>query len=180
MDEIEQDDNDQDSYLAKSAGAGRIGKAAEYLVAAACILATRGELNVSTSIVDDEGVDLVFHKRNNSATLAVQVKSRLTDSKGVQRGSFVAFVRSSTLRPRDDLDMLFVAVDPEVGRYTAAWLVPSPVLAEIVQPNARDLLRFVASLKPDTRDRWSGYRLSPEQLPIKIIERLGELESTPA
>ena len=38
-----------------------MGKAANYLVAAVCILAPRGRLNVSTSIVDDEGVDLVFH-----------------------------------------------------------------------------------------------------------------------
>ena len=48
-----------DEYLDKSPSAGRMGKAVEYLVAASCILATRGELNVSTSLVDDEGVDLV-------------------------------------------------------------------------------------------------------------------------
>ena len=45
----------------QSPDAGRMGKAANYLVAAVCILAPRGRLNVSTSIVDDEGVDLVFH-----------------------------------------------------------------------------------------------------------------------
>jgi hypothetical protein len=58
-----------------------MGKAAEYLVAAACILATRGELNVSTSLVDDEGVDLVFNRRDSPATLAVQVKARMSDGK---------------------------------------------------------------------------------------------------
>ena len=61
-----------------------MGKAVEYLVAAACILSTRGELNVSTSMVDDEGVDLVFHRRDNAATLAVQVKARMSDSKRVR------------------------------------------------------------------------------------------------
>ena len=35
-----------DDYLAKSPDASRMGKAAEYLVAASAILATRGELNV--------------------------------------------------------------------------------------------------------------------------------------
>lgn len=39
----------------KSPSAGRMGTAAEYLVAAVCMLATRGEVNVSTSLVDDEG-----------------------------------------------------------------------------------------------------------------------------
>lgn len=59
-----------DAYTSKSPDAGRLGKAAEYLVAAVCILATRGRLNVSTSIVDDEGIDLVFHLRESTATLA--------------------------------------------------------------------------------------------------------------
>ena len=60
-----------------------MGKAAEHLVAAFCILATRGALNVSTSLVNDEGVDLVFHRRNSTTTLAVQVKARMSDSKRV-------------------------------------------------------------------------------------------------
>lgn len=56
---------DQDDYLLKAPSSARMGKAAEYLVAAACILASRGELNVATSLVDDEGVDLVFHRRGS-------------------------------------------------------------------------------------------------------------------
>ena len=48
--------DDENAYLDESASAGRMGKAVEYLVAAACILSTRGELNVSTSMVDDEGL----------------------------------------------------------------------------------------------------------------------------
>jgi hypothetical protein len=61
-----------DDWRAKSPDASRIGTAVEYLVAATCILASRGELNVSTALVDDEGVDLVFHRRGASATLAVR------------------------------------------------------------------------------------------------------------
>lgn len=38
-------------------------KAVEHLVAASCILISDLELNVSTSYVDDEEVDLVFHRR---------------------------------------------------------------------------------------------------------------------
>lgn len=45
-----------DDYQDKSPAAGRMGKAAELLVAASCILATRGELNVSTALVDDDGL----------------------------------------------------------------------------------------------------------------------------
>src|SRR5215204_4360345 len=107
--------DEEHEYTLKSADAGRMGKAAEYLVAAFCILATRGALNVSTSLVDDEGVDLVFHRRGSTATLAVQVKARMSDSKRIQSEGFVAFVRSQTFVPRDDLDMLFVAIDVTRG-----------------------------------------------------------------
>jgi hypothetical protein len=65
------DNHAEESYLDKSPDAGRMGKAVEHLVAASCIIVTRGRLNVSTALVDDEGVDLVFHRRDSSATLAV-------------------------------------------------------------------------------------------------------------
>ena len=70
-----------------------MGKAVEHLVASSCILASRARLNVSTSLVDDEGVDLVFHRRDGTATLAVQVKARTTDTKVVRGGRFLALVR---------------------------------------------------------------------------------------
>src|SRR4051812_26347869 len=81
-----------------SAGdSARMGKAVEHLVAASSILSTRGALNVSTSLVDDEGVDLVFHARGSTNTLAVQVKSRMSDSKNLrEKGRFVALVRRAT------------------------------------------------------------------------------------
>ena len=89
-----------------------MGKAAEYLIAAACVLRTRGELNVSMSMVDDEGIDLVFHRRVGAATLAVQVKARMSDSQSIQSGE--AWWHSFAPRPsrkRPDLDILFVAID---------------------------------------------------------------------
>ncbi|MCR6490536.1 hypothetical protein M8542_47815 [Amycolatopsis sp. OK19-0408] len=169
------DVEDAGDYLDKSPSAGRMGKAVEYLVAAACILASRGELNVSTSLVDDEGVDLVFNRRGSSATLAVQVKARMSDSKRVRAGSFVAFVRSQTFRPRADLDLLFVAVDVTEARLTTAWLVPSEdYAAQAGPPNSRGRLRFYASLKPNARDRWRDYRLTPAELAPRVLERLAE------
>lgn len=182
MAEVEQLDGDEDEphdgYLDKSASAGRMGKAVEYLVAAACILSTRGELNVSTSMVDDEGVDLVFHRRDSSATLAVQVKARMSDSKRVQSGGFVAFVRSQTFRPRPDLDMLFVAVDIERGAVMKAWLVPSELFAKTLGgPNAAGRFRFVASMKDGSRDRWAARRLEAAELAPAVLARLTALEA---
>ncbi|WIV57791.1 hypothetical protein [Amycolatopsis nalaikhensis] len=162
-----------DEYLSKSASAGRMGKAVEYLIASVCILATRGELNVSTSLVDDEGVDLVFNRRNSSATLAVQVKARMSDSKRVQSDGFVAFVRSQTFRPRADMDLLFVAVDIVEGRIMCAWLIPSEAFAANAgNPNSRGRLRFSASMRETSSDKWVSYRLTAAALPSKILNRL--------
>ena len=168
--------DDENAYLDKSASAGRMGKAVEYLVAAACILSTRGELNVSTSMVDDEGVDLVFHRRDNAATLAVQVKARMSDSKRVQGGNLVAFVRSQTFRARADLDMLFVAVDIERGAVMKAWPVPSVEFASVLKPQNSGKYRFGASLKEGSKDQWASRRLEASELAPAILARLAELE----
>ncbi|GAA1083755.1 hypothetical protein [Pseudonocardia alni] len=166
-----------DDYLDKSPDAARMGKAAEYLVAASAILATRGQLNVSTSLVDDDGVDLVFHRRGHTATLAVQVKSRMADGVLVQSGRVQANVREATFRPRRDLDMLFVVVDPVEGRIVTAWLVPSGEFARLVPtPNGKGRRVFSASAKPDTADRWRGFRLTPADLAGRLLDRLAQLD----
>lgn len=170
------DANPLADYREKSPAAGRMGKAAELLVASACMLSSRGELNAATSLVDDEGVDLVFNRRGSSATLAVQVKARTSESKRAVSGRFVAFVRTQTLRERGDLDLLFVMVDANEARLLAAWLVPSSeFVARAGQQNARGRLRFAASMKPAAQDRWSAYRLTPAELAPRVLERLAEL-----
>jgi uncharacterized protein GlcG (DUF336 family) len=73
--------------MAEDRDAARKGKAVEHLVAATCILMSELQLNVSTSLVDDEGVDLVFHRREASTPLAVQVKSRLMSAKTLAQDS---------------------------------------------------------------------------------------------
>ncbi|MFJ3881624.1 hypothetical protein ACIPW5_29780 [Streptomyces sp. NPDC090077] len=169
--------SDDEDYLEKSPAAARMGKAAEYLVAASSILATGGELNVSTALVDDEGVDLVFHRRGSSATLAVQVKARMSTGTQVRQGKVMAFVRSQTFRPRTGLDLLVVAVDVERGAVMTAWLIPSRTFAAMAtEPNSRGQFRFSASMKPDSKDRWTPFRLTAAELPRRLLARLAELE----
>lgn len=154
-----------------------MGKAVELLVAASCMLTTRGELNVATSLVDDEGVDLVFNRRGATEMLAVQVKARTSDSKRIRSESLMAHVRAATFRPRAELDLLFVAVDVDQARLTHVWLVPSNVFAASAGPvSSTGRLRFYASFKPTARDRWHDYRLEPAQLGERILARLAELQ----
>ena len=107
-----------------------MGKAVEHLVASTCIIQSRARLNVSTSLVDDEGVDLVFHRRGGTATLAVQVKARMSDSKQLAGGTFRQNVRMVSLKPRPDLYGLFVAVDVPSGTFDTCWFIPSADLAK--------------------------------------------------
>ena len=155
---------------------GRTGKAVEYLVAASSILMSGGALNASTALVDDEGVDLVFHRRDGTATLGVQVKSRTTDAATIQRGRFLADVRSETFRPRDDLYILYVVVDRVDAVLALLWLVPSRVLAERKAPNSQGRLRFSASMNPESRDQWSQFRVERQELAPRILALLDEIE----
>lgn len=156
-----------------------MGKAAEYLVAASCILVSGLELNVSTSFVDDEGVDLVFHRREHSTTLAVQVKSRSLSANTIaEKARFIANVKASTFRPRDDLHMLFVAINTEDATFNPVWLVPSTTMADRMKPNNQNKLRFVASMKAGTKDQWRAFRHDRSELPGRILAILDSLADT--
>jgi hypothetical protein len=118
----------------------------------------------------------VFHRRDSTATLAVQVKARMSDSKRVQNEGFVAFVRAQTLAPRRGLDLLFLAVNIVHGVVMRAWLVPSVAFAATVgAPDGRGRYKFQASLKDGTNDRWRPFRLESAELPPAVLARLDAL-----
>jgi hypothetical protein len=152
------------------ADAGRKGKAVEHLIAALCVLGSNGDLNAWTSLVDDEGVDLVLQRRNQPETLSLQVKSRLTTARGIaDRGRFQSQVRTVTLRPRGDLYMLFVVANPSTIELGPIWLVPSEEFVEKAPAGSSNKHRFVASAKPGTNDRWADYLVEKENLPSRLL-----------
>lgn len=162
---------------ARNDDAARKGTAVEYLIAASCMLTSDFKLNVSTNMVDDEGVDLVFHRRDSPATLAVQVKSRSWSAHVMRdREKFIADVRRGTFHHRRDLFLLFVAVDARFAEYGPLWLIPSIDFAELLMTSKRSKLRFVASASPTSNDRWVKYRMERSQLPERILAALDDLE----
>lgn len=163
----------------------REGRATEYLIAATCILASRGELNALTALVDDEGVDLGLKRRDGTRTLDLQIKSRFWDEEGGssylrKKRQFMADVAEDTFRPRDDLWVLYVVMHAAKAKILLAWLVPSTVVAEeafLIEPKkSRNQLRFQASVKPKTKDKWREYRLERKELVPKLVEVVRALD----
>jgi hypothetical protein len=175
----------QNFRMARNASSARKGKAVEHLVAATCVLGSRGELNALTALVDDEGVDLSLKRRDGTRTLDLQVKSAFVDERANLRdhGKFIADVRRETFRPRDDLYMLYVVVHGTRAELQRAWLVPSSDLESKgfqVAPNGKALQRFQASNKPDAQDMWRPYRLDAAEIVpalLAIVRQLDNAES---
>ncbi len=162
--------------MAEDQDSARKGKAIEQLVAASCVLASDSQLGVSVNLVDDEGVDLIFHRREQATTLAVQVKGRLLTAKTIEHNEkFQSNVGSATFRPRSGLAMLFVAVDPKTATIPTAWLIPSKDFDAKIKPNGGGRLVFVASMKDSSRDQWRQYRCSQKELPGHILAMLDAL-----
>jgi hypothetical protein len=164
-------DDDEAAVSEEHPGSSWKGRAVEWLVAAQCILASRGRLNVSTAMVDDEGVNL----KGTPNTLAVQVKSRFASSKLFrEKGAFRAMIRRKVFRPRSDLCLLFILFD-DIATFAVdtAWLVPSVDFVQLTQGQKQDRPRLVFAARPKgTKGMWCPYRCSQQELAQRVIEAI--------
>lgn len=155
----------------------RRGIASESLVASMCILGSDGELNVATSLVDDEGVDLVFYRSAGGPTLSVQVKSHFFDAPGkIERRSVNFLLNPRVFGARDDLYLLFLVVDQYAARIETAWFVPSE---KFIERKTGKNLRFQASPDRGSGSPWEHYLVDPlgaRELAGHIMSVLAGLE----
>jgi hypothetical protein len=159
----------------KHVDSGRKGKAVEHLIAALCVLGSDGELNAWTSLVDDEGVDLVIQRRNRPETLSLQIKARFTTAKGIaEKQRFHSLVRKATLRPRKDLYMIFVVVNPATLDLGPIWVIPSRRLVRGAPLSPTEKYKFVASAKSESKDKWAKYIVPKEEVPAHLLGVLRE------
>lgn len=142
-------------------------------MASVCILATRGRLNVSTSLVDDEGVDLVFHLPNSVATLAVEMKARMTEGAMVGRGPSKPKSGHRPSRPVRTSTCCSSSSTTR-GRHRHRLARPQRRLRGPAR-TADGGLRFSAAISPASTDKWSPYRLIAAALPLEVVNRLKQL-----
>jgi hypothetical protein len=158
-------------------GVHGIGKPVELFIAAYCMLASSGKLNVSTSFIDDQGVDLVFNRWGRTATLPIQVKSRTTEASTIRdKGRFLAYVKRSTFQPRTNFYVLFTVVDRPTAALGPVWFVPSIDLDQ--RDSDKDAIRFQANVNPSGDGQWDKYWLTLAQLPSKILSILDDLAAS--
>lgn len=167
--------------MADNAGSSRKGKATEHLIGAMCVLGSGGEMNALTALVDDEGVDLSLKRRDGTRTLDVQVKAGFIDERKKLRdeGILIADVRKETFNPRDDLTMLYVVVNGEEADVKTAWVVPSVELAEkgfTVSTGGKQMVRFQASIKPESKDKWVHRRVNRLGMVKTLLETVRALD----
>ncbi len=163
----------------KNNASARKGKATEQLIAASCILASGGQLNASTGLVDDEGIDITFKRRNSSQTIDIQVKARFSDEEGSkllrENQRLRCDVTPNTFQVRDNIYMLFVAVDGPEAEWGPAWLVPSAAFKkEAMVVGKQRKLRFDASVKKGSADKWNSYRLERADLAAELLKLLAD------
>jgi len=154
------------------------GRAIEQLVAAHCVLASGGALNVSTPMYDDEGVDLVFSLRGQPATLAVQVKSRFSNSRRVRGGSFRMDVKKSTFKARSDLALIGVLYNEETHQVSATWVITSRQFSRLVRGQAHGpgkVWVMRTGLNGQKVDKWSHFRKGWAELPEFVVGLLKDL-----
>lgn len=154
-----------------------MGKAVEHLIASMCVLGTGGELNAWTSIVDDEGVDVVLQRRKHPETLALQIKSRFTTAKGIaEKQLFHTQVRKATFQPQKRLYLLFVVVDPAAVALETIWVVPSQKFVKAAPLTPHEKYKFVASAKLGSKDKWAKYLVAPKDTPHHLLALVKSLK----
>ena len=150
-------------------GSTQKGKVVESLIAATCILGSDGKLSVSTPLVDDEGVDMIFTPKWGGRSIFVQVKSRFTLT---GKGYYRTQIREKNFLPREDLYIIFAYYDSEKAQLgETLWLVPSVDFKEKLKGQLKKQY-YVFQSGFTSQDMWEPFRLKLSDLPQRILNLL--------
>lgn len=154
------------------------GAIGQFVFLATALVTGKGQVEVYTPAVDNEGRDAEIRKHLKPALpVGVQVKVSFFTSLG-KRGAQYLNIRFSLLESRIQNDprlwYFFAYYDErELRFYGPTFLIPSRVVHKICRKgkqNGRVYFSFMASLAPGSRDRWSQHRVAPEDLGMRLLE----------
>jgi hypothetical protein len=173
------------SYISMPLSPIQKGAIGQFAFLATALVTGKGQVEIYTPAIDNEGRD-------------AEIRRHLKGSPGVGIQVKVAF-RSVTLRRTKYLDIRFglpetkVQNDPRLWYFFAifdsrqlrlgdpSFLIRSDVFHTMARrPSSRGLMRFsmMASLAPSSHDRWSPFRVAPNDLGKRLLEIVDEMGRT--
>ncbi len=134
-------------------------------------LGSNGKLQCFVPDSDEDGIDLVVNLKGSFNPIFLQVKSRFN----LNNGQFLQDIGTNTFNSNKKFYIVFFYYNEEKYEIENIWLVPSKVFlkksVELNPKNYKQKLRFTASPKDDSIDKWSKYKISKNDL-AKKIEKL--------
>jgi hypothetical protein len=146
------------------------------MISAYCVLASRGRLNASAPLFDDEAVDVVFSLRGAPAMLGVQIKSRFSSSRRVkQLGGFRVDIKKSTFQARPDRALLAVLYDEPSDDLSHVWLIPSLEFKRLTRQQTRATHWTLQLSLAHADNPWARFLYTKRQLPARLQELLRDM-----
>ncbi|MDC7243577.1 MAG: hypothetical protein PQJ44_06540 [Sphaerochaetaceae bacterium] len=131
-------------------------------------LGSDGNLTCFAPDSDDDGIDIIINRKMDFKPIFVQVKSRFN----LNNGLFSQDIGTSTFRADEKFWVCFIYYNPVNFEIENIWFIPSidfhEKSVEINPENHKQKLRFAASVKDNSKDKWSEYRVSKTELSVKV------------
>ena len=135
-------------------------------------LGSDGNLTCFAPDSDDDGIDIIINRKMDFKPIFVQIKSRFN----LNNGSFSQGVGTNTFKADEKFWICFIYYNPENFDIENIWFVPSIDFDKKINPkNYKRKLRFAASVKENTKDMWSEYRVSKIDLSKKVDRIINSL-----
>jgi len=136
-------------------------------------LGTNGQISCYTPDSDDDGIDVIINLKSHFKPLFIQVKSRFKTN---TNGMYSQDIGTNTFKENANFYICFFLYNAEDYEIEKIWLVPSIEFKnkaiELNPEKYAQKLRFAASPKDTSRDRWREYRIEKKELGTRLLEIL--------
>jgi len=139
-------------------------------------LGSNGKISCFTPDSDDDGIDAIINLKTAFKPLFIQIKSRFNRN---ANGTYSQDIGVNTFKENKNFYICFFLYNTADFDIEKIWLVPSIVFKKMAIPlnpvHHPKKLRFAASPKDSSKDRWREYRIEKQDLGRKLLSLLNEM-----
>jgi hypothetical protein len=163
------------------------GAIGQFAFLAAALASGKGEVEVYTPAVDNEGRDAEIRRHlKPTPGISIQVKVSLSTQKVRRASGKYLSLRFSTpensVQSDPRLWYFFAFYDArELRLHDPSFLIPARVFHRMGRgrtTEGRVQFAILASLAPESRDRWSPYRVRPTELGKRLLQIIDDVPLT--